>query len=456
MIELEAAGATDVGKVRRNNQDSFLMGDSVFAVADGMGGHLAGEVASATALQPIEQLDGKVFPDAPAATRAVVDAVVTANGDVSRMSSSDAQYQGMGTTLTAALFEGRRLHIAHVGDSRAYLLRDGELSQITTDHTLVQHLIDEGQITPEEAATHPQRSIITRAIGVAEDVEVDAVSLELQPGDVILLCSDGLSGFVTDAAVKHVLLNGSPLESQVDELIELANDAGGGDNITAVVLRYGAPSDEDVAAAAASVEADTQPNALTDGDEADDDGEDAADGRGEPVRVRTSGEADDTDWARRLGRFGSLGADKDERNTGDGRTRRIVAVAAALLLVLVLGVAGGRWLLSRSYYVGVHPDSDTVAIYQGIPVEVGPLELSWVVERTGLRLEELPDYFVESLRDGIAAIDRRDARLIVENAPRRDDAPTDDAPTDEPTTGPTTAPSPGSAGAPTVVAATVP
>lgn len=442
MIELEAAGATDVGKVRRNNQDAYLMGESVFAVADGMGGHLAGEVASATALQPVEKLDGRVFPDAPAATRAVVDAVVEANEQVSDKAGSDPDYQGMGTTLTAALFEGRRLHLAHVGDSRAYLLRDGELSQITTDHTLVQHLIDEGQITPEEAATHPQRSIITRAIGVADHVEVDSMTLDLQLGDTILLCSDGLSGFVTDAAVKHVLLTRRPPEEQVRELVRLANEAGGGDNITAVVLRFGPPSEQALAAAEAKVDRDTEPNPT--GDDAA--GDEAADADPEgPVRVRTSEERDQQDWAQRLGRFGDRDSG-DEPKGGPSVARRWIAITAAVVLLLVLVFAGGRWLLSRSYYVGIDPDSETVAIYQGIPVDLGPLELSWIVERTQLGIDELPEYFVESLHDGIAAIDRRDARLIVENAPRTDEEEPDDGTTSDrgptPTAAPTAGPSP--------------
>lgn len=443
MIELEVAGATDVGQVRRNNQDAFLLGESVFAVADGMGGHLAGEVASATALEPVEELDGRVFPDAAAATEAATEAVLRANAEVSQKAAGNPEYQGMGTTLTAAVFEGRRLHIAHVGDSRAYLLRDGELSQMTTDHTLVQHLIDEGQITREEAATHPQRSIITRAIGVANDIQVDTLSLDLQAGDVVLLCSDGLSGFITDAAMKHVLLSDRSLDDQVSELVRLANEAGGGDNITAVVLRYGEPPADDAAAAAERVERDTEPNPVDD-DEADE-GSGGTGAGATPVRVRTSQETEEGDWAQRLGRFGDQRASHEDRED-DGRRRRIIAIVVAVLLALVLAIAGGRWLLSRSYYVGVHPTSDTVAIYQGIPVEVGPLELSWVVERTGLPLEELPEYYIASLRDGIPAIDRNDARLIVENAPRLGEDEDDATP--GPTPEPTDAPNAGSTSSP--------
>lgn len=432
MIQLEAAGASDVGRVRRNNQDAFLMGESVFAVADGMGGHLAGEVASATALEPIQALDGRIFPDASHAVDAVVQAVVEANTRVSDKASSDTNYQGMGTTLTAAVFEGRRLHIAHVGDSRAYLLRDGTFSQITTDHTLVQHLIDEGQITSEEASTHPQRSIITRAIGVANEVEVDSLSLELEPGDVVLLCSDGLSGFVPDAEICKVLLSNRPLDDQVEQLLRRANDAGGADNITAVLLRYGGPPQDAVAAT---------PDTSADGPLPGEDAGHRGAGATGPVVVRTNTDADQTDWAQRLGRFGSLGTGRDGEDETDDRSGiRFIPVALGLVLLLVLLALGGRWLLSRSYYVGI--DRDTVAIYQGIPVEIGPIELSWVVERTSLRVDALPDYYVASLEDGIAAIDRRDARLIVENAPRRDAAPPSDGPTGEPTSEPTMEPSP--------------
>src|SRR5690625_3176943 len=160
MRRIVAVGASDVGRVREGNEDALLMRDNVFAVADGMGGHLAGEVASATALEPIAALDGTVFSEAADAAAALSHAVVQANETVSELAEHNPSYRGMGTTLTAAMVEGRRLHIAHVGDSRAYLLRAGQFSQMTDDHTLVQHLVNEGQITREEAATHPQRSII--------------------------------------------------------------------------------------------------------------------------------------------------------------------------------------------------------------------------------------------------------------------------------------------------------
>jgi PPM family protein phosphatase len=223
MMRVEAAGATDTGQVRPANEDAYLVGDSVFAVADGMGGHLAGEVASATALEPIRELDGKVFSEAADAVTALREAVVAANDRVSQMAADEPSYRGMGTTLTATMLEGPRLHVAHVGDSRAYLLRDGAFSQLTDDHTLVQHLIDEGQITREEAAHHPQRSIITRAIGVSREVDVDSMTLDLEAGDQVLLCSDGLTGVVSDEDIASELTHDAAAESALQRLIDLAN-----------------------------------------------------------------------------------------------------------------------------------------------------------------------------------------------------------------------------------------
>ncbi|MEX0868573.1 MAG: Stp1/IreP family PP2C-type Ser/Thr phosphatase, partial [Nitriliruptoraceae bacterium] len=277
MTRLVATGTTDVGRVRSSNEDAYFVGDSVFAVADGMGGHAAGEVAASTALEPIRALDGRVFGDATEALAALRDAVITANATVSRMAEDDPTYHGMGTTLTATLLEGARLHIAHVGDSRAYLLRDGKFSQITDDHTLVQHLIDEGQITREEAANHPQRSIITRAIGVSPEVDVDSMSLELQPDDILLLCSDGLTGVVDDRTIATTLAQRDDPDTTIETLVSLANDAGGPDNVTAVLLRY-----EDAAAARGT-------NGPT------------------TVAIRTRHDDPGADWARKMGTFGAFG-----------------------------------------------------------------------------------------------------------------------------------------------------
>ena len=399
MRRLHVAGATDVGETRSGNEDALLLGDSVFAVADGMGGHLAGEVASEAALEPIRALAGRVFDNASDAVTALRAAVVAANDTVSDLAEREPAYHGMGTTLTAALVEGRRLHLAHVGDSRAYLLRDGSFSQLTDDHTLVQHLIDEGQLTREEAARHPQRSIITRAIGVSREVEVDSMSLELVAGDQLLLCSDGLTGVVSDQEIAQTLQSIGDPDETVQRLIDLANGAGGPDNITVLLLRYDDP-----------------------------DGDGAKTHR--TITITTRDEDPAGDWAGRLGTYGRF-----SRNAGETRTEeepkqvgQILGRAAAIVLALVVVVGvvagGARFLLSQSYYVGL--DGERIVIYQGVDLALGPLDLARVVEQSELTVDDVPSWYRDSLEAGLTAADLNDARRIVDNAPRRSPDDTDE------------------------------
>jgi len=427
MRRVVAAGATDVGQVRSGNEDALLVGDSVFAVADGMGGHLAGEVASATALEPVAALEGQVFDDAAAAVAALRDAVVVANRTVVELAREDPRYRGMGTTLTAVLVEGRRLHLAHVGDSRAYLLRSGRLRQLTDDHTLVQHLVDEGQITREQAATHPQRSIITRAIGVSPEVEVDAISFDLAPGDQVLLCSDGLTGVLDDDTIARSLTAGDDPEATVGQLIDQANAGGGHDNITVLLLRY---EDPDAAASAKpETTTETPPRAW------------------ETISISTRDERHESDWAGDLGRLGRLsrGGPTDLSEPAGRRAGSILgrAVAIVLALTLLAGLVGGggQFLLSRSFFVGL--DGDQVVIYRGLDASIGPLDLSRVVERTDLTLGDVPAWYHPALEAGRPAADLADARRIANGVPRRDatdPAAPDD--TDDQTQDPGAAPAP--------------
>lgn len=396
MRSLDATAATDRGRTRKRNEDAYHVGDSVFAVADGMGGHLAGDVASATALLPVKSLDGQVFPDSASAQAALLDAVLAANAAVVRKAADEPDLRGMGTTLTAAIVEGRRLHVAHVGDSRAYLFRDGDLIQLTRDHTLVAHLIEEGQISEEEAAHHPHRSIITRAIGVDVDLDVDTMTIDLQDGDQLLLCSDGLTGPVDDTTIEDILSADLAITEAASDLIDTANEAGGPDNITVVLLRF---EDDEAREGTASTATVIRPDAGS-GQEAEGDGE--------------------RDWAQKIGRFGTFGrrsVDRDPRRD-PARRQRVVTTLVVLVALVALAVLGGWWLLSRSYFVGL--DGDQVAIFQGIPAEAGPVELYWVAEETDLGADELPSYQVNRFEDGVAAADLRDARTIVENAPRSD------------------------------------
>ncbi|MBS3939599.1 MAG: Stp1/IreP family PP2C-type Ser/Thr phosphatase [Actinobacteria bacterium] len=443
MRRLRATGGTDVGRVRTGNEDSYLIAESVFAVADGMGGHLAGEIASAKALEPVEALDGRVFGDPQDADEALRAAVIEANDVVSQMADDEPAYRGMGTTLTAAMLEGPRLHLAHVGDSRAYLLRNGRFEQLTDDHTLVQHLIDEGQITREEAATHPQRSIITRAIGVSHDVEVDSMTIEIEPDDQVLLCSDGLTGVLDDDHIAQELASGDDTQQVITRLIEAANQRGGPDNITLVILRCEPEPDDPLPAAtrggAAAAEA---------GHDADS-GTGSGERRhgGAPVTIRTREDSVSRDWAGGLGNYGALGrGGPPPKDDADGRSRRWIGrLSATLLALVVLGglvFVGGRFLLSQQYFVGV--DDRQVVIYQGVDVSIGPWDLARLVERTDLTLDDVPAWYQPALEDGIHATDRAMARRIVAGAPRREatDAsadddpaeaePTDDDPTEQP------------------------
>ncbi|MFC7646396.1 Stp1/IreP family PP2C-type Ser/Thr phosphatase [Streptosporangium lutulentum] len=232
-IALRYAARSDVGLLREGNEDSAYASGRLLAVADGMGGHAHGEVASSVAIAAMSSLD----EDTPGGDllSAIEAAVRDANRRLHEMVSRDASLKGMGTTLTAMLWSGTRVALVHVGDSRAYLLRTGELYQITHDHTLVQSLVDDGRITLEEAATHPQRSILLRALDGSGEVDPDLSLREAQVGDRYLLCSDGLSGVVTAETMHHTLSTIEDPDTVVRTLIDLANRGGGPDNITCVL-----------------------------------------------------------------------------------------------------------------------------------------------------------------------------------------------------------------------------
>ena len=229
-MKIVSGAATDTGQVRDGNEDSYLVDRrlELFAIADGMGGHRAGEVASATALDGLRAaVEGGM---------SVGDAVGRANTAVWDKASADTDLAGMGTTLTAAWSDGSTLTVAHVGDSRAYLLRADTLQRVTVDHSLVEELIRDGRLTEEQASVHPQRSIITRALGVDSTVDVDVYSLVLQPNDRVMLCSDGLTSMVRANGIAEILRRESDPTAAANALVDAANAAGGEDNITVLVL----------------------------------------------------------------------------------------------------------------------------------------------------------------------------------------------------------------------------
>src|SRR4051794_3207901 len=230
-LVLRYAARSDRGLIRGNNQDSVYAGPRLLAVADGMGGHAAGDVASKVVIAALEHLDD----DAPSGDmlQSMREAVFEGSEHLREVIRESPQLEGMGTTLTAILFAGSRLALCHVGDSRAYLVRDGQTSQITHDDTFVQTLIDDGRITPEEANSHPQRSLLLRALN-GQEVEPDLSMREVRDGDRYLLCSDGLSGVVSEETLAEALKDPDP-QSTADRLIELALRSGGPDNITVIV-----------------------------------------------------------------------------------------------------------------------------------------------------------------------------------------------------------------------------
>jgi PPM family protein phosphatase len=412
-MTVRAFGATHTGRVRAGNEDSYLLGDSVFAVADGMGGHQAGEIASDAALEPLRALDIAAMTEPAEVGDALAAAVHQANAVVVERAKSDPALEGMGTTLTAIAIREGQLHLAHVGDSRAYLLRANErISQLTTDHTLVERLIQEGRLSRDEAATHPQRNVITRAIGHEPTVEVEVLPpIMLQEGDQILLCSDGLSGPVDDDRISTILTETTDGEAAVNGLLAQANAAGGPDNITAVLLRVGDRWNVAETIPVAPEGSSTQQIAAQ-ATPARDDSEEISGRTGtdtaEPVTAEPWIEQDEIDAP----------GDEQPAAAQEPRPRRrgrIAVITVAVLIILAV-LAGGGWLiLSRSYFVGAH--GGMLAIYQGVPQEVGGLSASRVLpqEITTTPVEEFPAFRRQAIDDGLTAQSLADARRIVED-----------------------------------------
>ena len=371
---------TDIGRARERNEDSMLVKEPLFAVADGMGGHRGGDVASAMTREALEDLD--LPPEGSMA--ALVEKIKAVNRAVLDRGAAEGALRGMGTTLTAVLTDGDRAHVAHVGDSRAYLHRDGVLQRLTEDHTLVQRMVREGKITADQAERHPQRSVLTRALGVEEDLPVDELTLDMHPGDRILICSDGLTGMLDEERIGEILESEPDPQGACDRLVEEANGAGGEDNITVILIE------------------------AHDGDEGEND-------KGNTGRTATAAPVADGPTATKEPAAPAGGRAEGAR-PGRRRRRTILALAVAALVVIA-GIVGVRIYLSRQWYVG---DSDgKVAIYNGIPAKVLGFELSHVEETTGLpatRAEQLQPW--HDLGDGITAGSLEEARSIVDQIER--------------------------------------
>lgn len=379
MTTLLWGAATDVGRTRKGNEDSYFAGERVFAVADGLGGHRAGEVASAIVVDLIAHVE-----QAPDPAAALEQAILEANDTIFERAQGDPQTSGMATTVTAVAFNGNVAHLAHVGDSRCYLLRDGALRQMSRDHTLVARLVEEGSLTSEAAETHPQRSVLTRAVGSEPAVAVDGDDVPLLSGDRLMLCSDGLSSVVSEDAIAGVLESVTDPQHACAQLVDQANSLGGPDNITVLIVDV-----QDVAAAAP-----------------------------QPTRSIMASPGDGRrPKARRL-------------------PRRAVAWTAVIAIVLVGSLIGLKAWANRSWYVGVQ--DGRVAIYKGLPTDF-IISLSSVQEQTEIAVDTVAPYYRPRLTEGIRAESLRAARGLVARIPL---APAAALPTPTPTPAATPTPTP--------------
>lgn len=369
-MSVRYAAKSDVGRVRSGNEDSYLVQEPLFVVADGMGGHLAGDVASRMAVDVLmHDLDTRSDND----REALVNAVKHANSVIFEESQSNTDLSGMGTTCTLMFVSGDEGRIAHVGDSRAYLLREGKLSQLTDDHTLVNRMVKEGRLRPEEADRHPQRSIITRALGVDANVKVDYKTLDLKKGDRILLCSDGLTSMIDTQALHEVLAGTSDPDAVTERLVELANEAGGDDNITVVLIDVDETGDRSAAPSAVAAREPVR--------------------RDEPSATHESARA----------------APQPRR-----WLRRLVIWVVALAVLAAGGFFVVDYLLDRSWYIGANEDG-FVVVYQGIPEEVLGLDLKDEARTTGFTVEDLPEHLRDDVRDGIKVSSQEEAQDKVED-----------------------------------------
>ncbi len=395
-VQFHYAARTDVGLVRSNNQDSGYAGQRLLVLADGMGGPAGGDIASSVAVAHLAPLDD----DVPAASdllpllRQSVDA---AQAELMERSRQDSELAGLGTTLIAILRSNNKLGMVHIGDSRAYLLRDGLLTQVTSDHTYVQHLVDTGRITPEEAEVHPNRNMILRALGdTSGELILDESLREAIPGDRWLLCSDGLSGMVAHETIEETLRTVADPGECADQLVDLALRGGGTDNVTVVVCDVHAtdelspgtslPTVPQIVGAAAN----------------------------KAFAKSRAGHGNNTSAAERAASLAPriLPEPEDETPARKRRLGPILAVFAVLGIV-----AGGIWAAyswTQTRYYVVADDEGWVTIYQGIPQTLGPINLSEPFERTDIRVDELSGLARTRLDTPITRASLAEAEAVVE------------------------------------------
>ncbi len=396
-----SAAISHTGKVRSNNQDSGFCGSNLFVVADGMGGHAGGDVASSLAVRRLESLD-HAFSSTTEAEAALREALADTAAELISTVKVRPELAGMGTTVSALVMVDEYAVIAHIGDSRLYLFRDGTLTQITTDHTFVQRLVDSGRITPEEARYHPRRSVLMRVLGDMDpDPEIDTFIMPTQDGDRWLLCSDGLSGVVDDAHTDRTLALGMPPARTADALLKQALDGGAPDNVTVVIVDVGGQHPVFTGTPTIVGSALNPVGAVAPA------GRPARSNWLHPVRQA----ANEPTHFEPAAEFLEELIEEDRRRA---RRRRLGWLAALLIVLAGIGLAlfaGYNWTQTR-YYVGA--DDDSVVIYRGVQQSIGPISLSSVYEDTNIVLADLSDFDRQTVEATISARSLSDAEQIVE------------------------------------------
>jgi protein phosphatase len=416
-MHLDYAAISDVGRFRKDNQDSGYVGPWLLAVCDGVGGAARGDIASSTAIHQLRKLDERPTDDL---LGQVAGALHRAHDRIGELVDEDPSIDGTSTTATVALFDGRRVGIGHIGDSRGYLYRDGEITRLTTDHTFVQSLIDEGRISEADSRVHPHRNLILKALDGKHDADPDLFYIDLVPGDRLLLCSDGVNAGLDDGRIADIISSGSPDYAAV-ELVRSALEAGSTDNVTCVVADAveGETPAEPAPPVLVGAAADLRRRrggamgGLFRGHRSGDTGE------LEPITAEIP---DDVPFA-----ISSDPIDPEEARYAPRPPRRFTWLSRLFGLLVVVGVLWAGlavvWSWSQEqYYVG--EEDGAVVIFRGVNASLPGLELSSPYETSDVSIDRLPDFDAERVQEGIAAGSLDEARETVANLAQRQDPAT--------------------------------
>lgn len=408
-----SAAVSHVGKIRSNNQDSGYAGRHLFIVADGMGGHAGGDVASAIATKRVAEADTE-YAAVEDAEQALRSAMIAANSLLAETVFEHSELTGMGTTVSGILRVGDRIALAHIGDSRIYRFRDGELEQVTADHTFVQRLVDSGRITAEEAAVHPRRSVLMRVLGDVDAApEIDTKILDTRAGDRWLLCSDGLSSYVSEERLETILATVPSPQNAADRMVKESLDHGAPDNVTVVIADIDGAEAPEPAGFVGSASAPLM--------------FDGAEDERRPIRLPTlllhplkATPPEDAHFEPEREEFLEQLIEEDRRRATRRRVTWLVVVAIAIAAIITAVALAYQWTQTH-YYVGV-ADDGTVAIFQGVQQNIGPIALSHVEQSSAVRVDDLPAFERQQVEATINADNLRDAHDILDRLDRLADA----------------------------------